>query len=270
MVNIRALDPSASIAALFGSELRRYRTAAGLTQEELGDALIYTGSLVGQIETARRTPSLDFAERCDEVLGTGGALAGLWPFVNREAMVPSWFRGFVEMEAAAARIQTYVVQMVPGLLQTEGYARTLFEAYWSQDVDARVEARMERQKILRKSTPPLFWAIIDEAALRRPIGSKEVMAEQLKRLVEISSRRIVVQVLPYSAGAHACMDGEMTILSYSDSPDIVYFEGPGSAQLIEREDEVEQFRLRYDLVKTAALTPQASIELIQTILLEES
>jgi hypothetical protein len=128
---------------------------------------------------------------------------------------------------------------------------------------------MERQKILAGPTSPILWAIIDEAALRRTVGSPEVTKAQLKRLADIGSRRIVVQVLPYSTGAHACMDGAMMILSDRKGPDMVYREGPGSGQLISDEEEVQLVKLRYDLVKAAALTPEASAEFLQKIIAEE-
>jgi transcriptional regulator with XRE-family HTH domain len=268
MVQARELDPTSSVAAYFGSELRRYRSGADLSQERLGEIINYTGALVGLVETARRTPSRDFAERCDAALNTGGALVRLWPLVNR-GNFPSWFRGYVELEATATGIQSFEVQNVPGLLQTEGYARALLEAYWSNDVDERVTARLERQHILSHPTPPLLWAVIDESVLRRPIGGRKVMNNQLKQLADLAtSRRIVLQVLPYSVGAHACTDGAMTILSFSEGPDVVYVEGPGSGLLINQPEEVERCHLRYDLVRAAALSPEASVDMIHAAMEE--
>lgn len=159
---------------------------------------------------------------------------------------------------------------MPGLLQTEAYARALLEACWSNDVEQRVAARISRQSILEHPTQPLLWAVMDESVLRRPIGGRAVMNAQLKRLAELAiSRRIVLQVLPYDVGAHACTDGAMTILSFSEGPDVVYVEGPGSGQLINQPEDVEQCHLRYDLARAAALSPQASVQMIHTIL-EES
>jgi transcriptional regulator with XRE-family HTH domain len=268
MVQPRELDPSSSVAAYFGSELRRFRTAADLSQDRLGEIVNYTGALVGMVETARRSPSRDFAERCDAALNTEGALIRIWPLVQR-GNFPSWFRGFVELEATATAIHTFEVQAIPGLLQTAEYARTVFQAGRENVIEELVTARLERQIILSYPTPPLLWVVIDEAVLCRRVGGNEVMNGQLKKLVEAAaSQRIVVQVLPYDAGAHACMDGALTILSFAEGPDVVYLEGPGSGQLINRPEEVAKCQLRYDLVRAAALSPTASVDMIRAAMEE--
>ena len=262
MAQVRELDPSASVLAYFGSELRRCRTAAELTQTQLGEAINYTGALVGMIETAKRTPTRDFAERCDAVLGADGALIRLWPLINR-ALYPAWFRGYVELEAMATRILSFDVQVVPGLLQTEGYARAVLLAGRHPNIDELVAARLDRQRILAQQDSPLYWVVLDEGVLRRRVGGRDVMREQLKRLVELaSSPRIVVQVLPYEAGAHAGVDGPLTILSFDESADSVYIEGIGSGQLITRPEEVARCHLIYDLVRAAALSPEVSAGMI--------
>ncbi|HEV2638159.1 MAG TPA: helix-turn-helix transcriptional regulator [Actinocrinis sp.] len=262
MVLPRELDPSSSVAAYFGSELRRYRTAADLSQGRLGEIINYTGALVGLVETAKRTPSRDFAERCDDALNTDGALGRLWPLVNR-GNFPSWFRGYVELEATATSIATFEVQAVPGLLQTADYARAVLSAGRPGDVEEKVIARLERQHVLEQAAPPLLWAILDEALLRRPVGGTATMRAQLKRLAELAgAQRIVLQVLPFGTGEHACMDGAMTILSFAEGPDVVYLEGPGNGQLINQPEQVDQCQLRYDLVRAAALSPAASVDMI--------
>ena len=266
----RELEPSASVPAYFGAELRRLRKLSGLSQEELGAKINYTGALVSMIEMALRTPSLQFAEMCDRVLETDGTLTRLWPLVIK-TIYPIWFQGFVELEATATAIFTFNPQNVDGLLQTEDYARAVLQAAsWSEDVEQRVAARLERQKLLEHPARPLVWAILDEAVLRRPVGGRDVLRGQLKRLAELATlRRIVLQILPFSAGEHACMDGAMTIMSFSDGPDEVYIEGPGTAQLISRQSDVETCRLRYDLAKAVALSPAASVEMIM-VMMEET
>jgi transcriptional regulator with XRE-family HTH domain len=262
------LDPSSSVLAYFGCELRRYRSAAGLSQERLGEIVNYTGALVGIIETAKRTPTRDFAERCDAALNTEGALIRLWPLVNR-GVFPSWFRGFVELEATATSILSLSMQLVPGLLQTEGYARAVMLAGRHSNIDELVDARLDRQRILSRPHPPLLWVVLDEAVLRRRVGSPTVMREQLKRLLEVaSSARIVVQVLPFNAGAHAGMDGPLTILSFDEGSDAVYVEGIGSGQLMTRSEDVDRCRLVYDLVRATALSPEASAGMIAAVMEE--
>jgi transcriptional regulator with XRE-family HTH domain len=262
------LDPASSVLAYFGSELRRYRGAAGLSQERLGEIVNYTGALIGMIETAKRTPTRDFAERCDAALNTDGALIRLWPLVNR-GVFPSWFRGFVELEATATSILSFSVQVVPGLLQTESYARAVLLAGRHPTVDDLVAARLDRQRILSRPKPPLLWVVLDEAVLRRRVGGPVVMREQLKRLVDsASSPRIVLQVLPFDVGAHAGTDGSLTILSFDEGSDAGYVEGIGSGQLMTGPEEVDRCRLVYDLVRAAALSPEASAEMISATMEE--
>lgn len=268
MARPRELDPSSSIGAYFGSEVRRYRMDSNISQERLGEIINYSGGMVCMVETSRRTPPLDFAERVDAALDTGGALTRLWPLVHRTTF-PSWFRGFVEMEATASKLQIYDVQTITGLLQTEDYARAVIEALREERADEDVMARMERQRILMGGAAPRLWVVVDEAVLRRPIGGPEVMHEQLRRLTELTSnKRVVLQVLPFSSGAHACMNGALTVLSFDEGPDVAYVEGPGSGQLVSEPEQVERCQLRYDLLRATALSPRESMALIRRVMEE--
>lgn len=184
MPNIRELDPSASPLDYFGSELRRQREAAGLRQGQLGDVIFCTGSLIGQVETAHKVPTREFAERIDAALMTDGAFSRLVGLVLR-SQLPSWFQQYAEMEAKATYISTYQAQLVYGLLQTEEYARAVLGVRDDGDLDAKVAARLERQRILARDEPPVAWVVLDEAVLHRRIGSREVMRNQLARLLEL-------------------------------------------------------------------------------------
>lgn len=261
------LDPSSSALAYFGSELRRHREAAELSQERLGAVINYTGALIGMIETAKRTPTREFAEACDVALNTGGTLGRLWPLVNR-LNYPNWFRPFVEHESTATSVHTWEPQVVPGLLQTGAYAHALLSACWSEDAEQKVAARLERQRILTRPTRPELWAIVDESVIRRPVGGSAVMREQLTLLAESASRRIVLQVMPLAVGAHAGTDGGMTIFGFRDSPDVAYAETPTDGQLTGDSGIVARCRFRYDLLRAAALSPEASAELIRAALEE--
>ena len=176
----------------------------------------------------------------------------------------------VELEATASRIETFECQNIPGLLQTESCARTLFSCYWPyEDVDQRVTTRLERQQRVLSPTGPTVWVVVDEAVLRRPIGNADTWREQLKHLADIAlSRRIVLQVLPFSVGAHSCTDGNMVLLGFTEGPDVAYADGLGGGRLIEQPEEVENCRYRYNLVRAAALSPEASVSLI-TAAMEE-
>jgi hypothetical protein len=233
----------------------------------LGEVISYTGSLVGLVEVGRRTPSRDFAERCDAALGGDGTLTRLWPLAARGTF-PSWFRAYVELEATATSIRKYQAQVVPGLLQTEGYARAVLRKGMPRDddevIEERVTARMSRQAILQGSRPPHLWAVIDEAVLRRPVGSPEIMREQLAELVRAArTPHVVLQVLPFASGVHTAMDGSFTVMSFAEGPDVAYLEGPHTSVVVEGPDEVEHFNLSYDLVRADALSPDASLAMIQ-------
>ncbi|HEV2638867.1 MAG TPA: helix-turn-helix transcriptional regulator [Actinocrinis sp.] len=252
-------DPALTVAHHFGAELRRHRLAKGLKQDQLGELIGYSGVLVGLIENARRSPSRRFAELCDEVLGTDGQLTRLWPLVGS---LPSWFQKFAELESSASGIQTFETQLIPGLFQTEAYMRALFQPVWTDTTELDIAGRLERQKIFMRAEPPRVWAIIDESALHRPYGGPEVMKGQLKRLTEIAGPRTVVQILPFEASALTSMDSPMTILSHTEGPDVIYFEGLGIGQLISHTAEVAQVQHWYNVARAVALPPAASLELI--------
>lgn len=268
MVAPRELDPSASVLDYFGSELRRLRITAGLSQERLGEIVNYTGALVGLVEIAKRSPSRDFAERCDGALGADGTLTRLWPLVSRSGL-PGWFQDYAGLEARATEIRTYQAQVVHGLLQTEPYARAVLRPARPHDLDGLTEARMKRQEILSQTNPPRLWMVLDEAALRRSVGGPEVMRSQLHRLLDYrETPRVVVQVMPYSAGAHAGLNGSFTLLSFGESPDVSYSEGYVGGQTLTEPSDVELCQVQYDLVRAAALSPDDSAELIAQVLEE--
>jgi hypothetical protein len=266
LVAPRELDPSASVLAYFGSELKRLRTRAGFSQDRLGEIIDHQEGLVGMVEAASRTPSRDFAERCDGALGAEGSLIRLWPLVSRSGL-PSWFRGYAELEAKAVEIRSYQAQVVPGLLQTESYARAVLRPARPGNLDQLTAARMERQQILSRPQPPWLWVLLDEAALRRPIGGTEVMCTQLAGLLSFrDSAKVVIQVLPYSAGAHSGLNGSLNLLSFDEGPDVAYSEDYAGGQIRTDPAEVRQCSMRYDLMRAAALSPDDSAELIAQVM----
>jgi transcriptional regulator with XRE-family HTH domain len=262
------LDPSSSVAAYFGAELRRYRVAADLTQERLGEVINYTGALVGLVETAKRTPTREFAERCDVALDTDGALIRLWPLLQR-ATFPAFVRHFVELEATATQIRSFECQLVPGLLQTVDYARAVLGARAissTPDVlDEAIAARLSRQAILGKSPAPLCWFVLDEAVLRRRVGGQATMRAQLAHFLEVTTLpNVFVQVVPFDAGEYPGLDGGLTLLSFVDAPDIGYIESHGgSSVLIESPGPVAECNLAFDLTRATALSPRRSADMIK-------
>ncbi|MEU6667035.1 helix-turn-helix transcriptional regulator [Streptomyces sp. NPDC046727] len=268
MVNIRALDPSASPLDYFGSELRRKREAAGLTQKELGAIVFCTGSLIGQIETTLKVPTREFAERVDAALMTDGFFSRLVGLVLR-SQLPTWFQPYAEMEAKATYISTYQAQMVYGLLQTEAYARAVLATGMPDRLDELVAARMERQRLLAREQPPLTWVVLDEAALHRPIGGREVMRDQLAHLLSFRDDRWVrVQVLPFRAGEHASLIGSFNALRFADDPDIVYTEDLISGHMTANPDTVREAALRYAHLQASALSVEDSAALIIRVMEE--
>ena len=179
MPQSRVLDPGSSLLAFFGAELRRRRAAAGMSQDQLGHAINYSAALVGRVEIGERVPSPDFARRCDEVLSSGGLFAHLRDSMNSDVHAyPTWFWEFVEREREATSIREFNALAVPGLLQTEEYARALFRACKPADSDEEigqhVAARLERQRIWTGPSRPccgLWWM---KAVLRRPVGGPEI------------------------------------------------------------------------------------------------
>lgn len=259
-----------SIQAYFASELRRLRLLRGLTQEQLSTRICYSTGLISMIETGRRLPNRDLAGRCDKALEAGGALERLWPLVNREAY-PTWFRSFVEFEAQATSILEFEAQTIPGLLQTEAYARALLASMWpphgEDEVEQRLAGRLNRQQILDRKKPPLLWVVMDESVLRRTVSDRAMAAEQLQHLIEMAHRpSIRIQVLPFTVGIHAAMDGSFFVLDMPDGDRIAYVEGPGRGRLLTEPHEVADCGRRFDALCAAALSPEDSIGLIKRTL----
>ncbi|MFD5780985.1 helix-turn-helix domain-containing protein [Streptomyces sp. NPDC126933] len=268
MSTIRELDPSASPLDYFGAELRRLREAANLNQKQLGAIIYCTGSLIGQIETARKVPTRPFAERVDAALGTGGALSRLVPLVLR-SQLPPWFQQYAEMEARATYISSFQTQLVDGLLQAEEYARAVLGVMTVEKLDERVAARMERQRIFKREHPPLVWVVLSEAVLYQEIGGREVMRNQLAHLLSYRDAEWVqIQVLPFGAGAHAGLMGSFNVLRFDDDPDIAYTEGYETGHPTANPQEVKSRSLRYDHLQAAALSVGESAELIARVLEE--
>jgi transcriptional regulator with XRE-family HTH domain len=266
MANIRALDPGASPLDYFGSEVRRLREAAGLTLNELGRILYCTGSLIGQIETARKCPQRRLTEQLDAALGAEGTLIRVLPLVLR-SQLPSWFQPYADMEARATHIYSFQAQLVYGLLQTADYARAVLGILHQDRLDDRVAARLERQRILTRDNPPLVWVVLGEAALYQEIGGREVMRNQLAHLLSFRDDPWVnIQVLPFTAGAHAGLMGSFIVLRFEDDPDIVYTEDYEQGQMMADPAAVKERALRYDHLQAAALSVEESAKLIARVM----
>ncbi|WP_320778405.1 helix-turn-helix transcriptional regulator [Streptomyces sp. CRN 30] len=259
------------MAALFGARVRRLRTAAGLTQAELGARVHVVSTRITQVERASGAkPTHELARALDSVLGADNLLVELWPYVYREAF-PNWSRAFMAYSERAVSIGEYAAHVVPGLLQTEAYARAVLNLdvlLTGQDqLEERVTARLSRQDRLRSSDRPDLWVVLDEAVLRRPVGGRGVMREQLARLLDAAAEpHITVQVLPFEQGEHESMGGSLTALTLPDGSEVAYTEGADYGQLIEEPTDVSRYKLIYDRLRAAALPSRMSLDMIRSVM----
>ncbi|MFJ4713009.1 Scr1 family TA system antitoxin-like transcriptional regulator [Streptomyces sp. NPDC088785] len=268
MAHIRQLDPSASPLDHFGSELRYWREAAGFSQPQLGAKLFCTASLIGQIETAHKVPTRDFAERVDSVLGTGGAFARLVGLVLR-SQLPAWFQEYAGLEAKATYISTYQAQVVHGLLQTEAYARAVIESALPDNPEELLGARLDRQRVLDRRVPPQLWVVLDEAVLVRKTGGREVMWNQLAYLLGFrNSRTVKIQVLPFLAGQHASLAGAFTLMRFESDPDILYTEDFAQGHATANQEILRVGSLSYARLQATALSVEDSAALISRVMEE--
>ncbi|MFG3507873.1 helix-turn-helix domain-containing protein [Streptomyces sp. NPDC047821] len=263
------LDPSSSPRALLGAELRHARENARLSQDALGERLFVSGSFIGQLESGTRRMQPEIAAKIDDILGTNGFFQRNCTAANK-SRYPDHFAEAAEAEAVATAIKEYAPLLIPGVLQTERYAREVFRAYQptaTEDViDGLVEARLARAQILADPTKPLLWAVLDEAVLRRQVGGPAVMAEALRHIAGLGRRhRLIVQVLPFSAGAHAALNGALKLMAFDDAPPLAYLQGLNTGQLQDDPATVTRYELTYDLLGASALSPQESLALIESV-----
>ncbi|MGA5042809.1 helix-turn-helix domain-containing protein [Streptomyces arboris] len=261
------LTPYLSARHYFGSEQRRHREGAGLSLVQLAGTVNSSKSTLGRIETAELMPPPDIPDRLDIAFGTDKHFHGLYELARRE-IHPDQYKRYMDFEFRAEVIEQYGAQALPGLLQTEEYARQLLrcqEDLGPEQVEERVTARMSRQGRLRSENPPFRWAIIDEAVLRRQVGSPDCMREQLASLLEqVDTPSSKVQVMPFSAGPHSLLGGALTLLTLPDGTSVAYEEGIQAGHLYEDPVAVKKWRRQYDVLRANSLTLDGSAERIRT------
>ncbi|MCP3817634.1 helix-turn-helix transcriptional regulator [Streptomyces sp. A3M-1-3] len=253
----------------FGAELKRRREVAGLTQAELGLRVFVSGGYIGQFEQAIRKPQRDVAERIDEALQTDGIFERMWRKLINDSRYAEYFAAVAELEALAAKICEFAPAVVPGLLQTATYARAITRAFnpfaSSSHIEEKVSARMDRAHVLNSTTRPMLWAILHEHVLRVPVGGPAEMAEQLDHIAALAhDGTVLMQVLPFSAGACAVMTGMMTLMEFEDAPPTLYTETEFSGNLLDDPALVKRAQEAYDLLRAAALSPEVSLALIES------
>jgi transcriptional regulator with XRE-family HTH domain len=257
-------DPPAALVA-FAEELRAHRAQAGMSRDDLAAKVSYSSSLIAMIETGRRSPSRKLAELLDVVFSMPGTFARLEKRL-RDVPFPASFRPFVPHEAAATALRWYEHALVPGLLQTEEYARAVLSTRpnTSDDqIEELVAARMQRQELLGREEPPLLWTLIDEAAFYREVGTSRIMNNQLRHLADLSHRpNVTIQVVPYSAGPHSGLLGAFVIAELDDSPPIAYLETAAEGETVEDQSVLGRLALTFDNLRSKALPDVASRDLI--------
>lgn len=272
---------------LLGAHLRRLRERANISREDAGYHIRASGSKISRMELGRvsfkeRDVSdllafygvADGDERDSLIQLTREANATPWWQKYQDA-TPDWFNLYVGLEEAAQLIRVYEVQFVPGLLQTEDYARAVViqgaPGLEPEEVERRVALRLGRQKLLAKDSPPRLWAIVDEAALRRPMGGKDVLAGQIQRLMDlVSESNITLQVMPFKYGGHAAEGGAFSIMRFpeADLPDMVYVEYLSGALYIEKPEEVERYAAVMERLSVAGTSPERTREILAGLLKE--
>jgi transcriptional regulator with XRE-family HTH domain len=252
--------------ALFAAELTAARADVGWSMEELAGRINYSTSLVGMIESQRRVPRLDFAQRCDRAFSTPGTFARLQQHA-RTTPLPAWFQPYAEIEAAATQLRSWQPSFVDGLLQTEQYARSVLSGRpntTGDELEELLTARMERQSILDRENPPLLWVVVDEGALHRQVVDAKVMRDQLLHLAEMSERpNINIEVVPYSAGAHYALSGAFTIVDVDDTTKVAYLETVTEGYILESPSAVTELMLVFDTVRAETLSRTASLDFIR-------
>ena len=273
------------LRVLLGTQLRKLREAKGVTREDAGWEIRASESKISRMELGR----VGFKERDIADLLT---LYGVVDVEERAALLalarqantpgwwhrygdilPNWFQSYLGLEAAAALIRSYEVQFVPGLLQTRDYARAVIVLGHAdaspKEIERRINLRIDRQQVLERPDPPRLWAVIDEAALRRPIGGLAVMRAQVEALIQATKLpNVRLQVVPFHAGGHAAAGGAFTILRFPDEelPDVVYIEQLTSALYLDKREDIDRYAVAMERLCVAAEPPTHTSDILDRTL----
>lgn len=267
-------------ARQLAAELRRMRDAALLTGEEAAATLGWSPSKISRIETAQTPASLADLRRLLDAYKVSGTQRERLELLVQSASQRGWWDAYADtlgpeyaaliaLEAEAESVRWYSPMLIPGLLQTERYAREVIRSGFliapPGEIERRVQIKMTRQRVLARDNPPRMSVILDEAALLRPVGGPDAMRAQLKHLISVSQRpNVELQVLPLAVGPHPATSGEFTILGFPEliAPDVVYLENMTSDLYVEREGEVYRYTLAFDHLRALALSTEESADAI--------
>ncbi|MYT72747.1 helix-turn-helix domain-containing protein [Streptomyces sp. cg28] len=265
-----------------GQELRRLRELKGMTAEEVAERLLVSQSKISRLENGRRSISQrDVRDLCGVYEVEDHRIVDSLMQMAKDSRQQGWWHSFgdipysvyIGLETDAASLRVYDPQVVPGLLQTRGYAEALINGALPEttpsDIDKRVQVRMRRQERIQAPDNPLrLWTVLDEAALRRTVGGRGIMREQLEHLVEQSGMpHVTVQVIPFEMGAHPGLNGQYAILEFPDAADssVVYIEGVTSDLYLEKANDVQKYSVMYEHLRAQALNVEQSRQFISEI-----
>ncbi|WP_055593405.1 helix-turn-helix domain-containing protein [Streptomyces hirsutus] len=266
----REPHPSDSLRT-FGAFVQALREHAGLSRVDLGARVQYSKHTVESVELGRRMPDEAFVERAEEALGNTGALRKAARHLARgEAGLAAWFRRWARLEREAVSLCTYECRLVPGLLQSEAYARAVFEGTipvrTDEELEVQLAVRMERQAVMRERPKVPFSFIVEEHVFRRRFGDAEAMRGLVDHVLELTApRNVTLQVVPLEAGLHACLDGPVQVLETPEGRRLGYSEGQKNGRLISDSKEVSVLCQRYETLRSQALNPTESRDLLERL-----
>ncbi|NIL43713.1 helix-turn-helix transcriptional regulator [Salinispora arenicola] len=252
-------------ADLIRLQLRRQRALTGMNQEEFGRRTRFSASTVSAVETGTREIDLPYASRADEILETGGLFQSLLKMAQRDEL-PSWFKPWLDAEAVARQLRYFHPTLIPGLLQTERYTRTVLrfdDTRPEAEIEQQVASRLERQKILARERPPQVIAVMNEGALRL---REAIMAEQLAHLLRLAELpHVHIHVIPADAGLHVGLSGPLALALLPDGSRVGYLENQLAGEVVNAEDALTTLQARWESVRGVALPQASSVALIKEV-----
>ncbi|MET9094161.1 helix-turn-helix transcriptional regulator [Streptomyces cyaneofuscatus] len=263
-------EPGAAVVAAVGRQIKAWREAAGMRAAEFGTAMGYSEDLIYKVEGGRRIPRPEFMDGADGVLGAEGKLAAMKADIA-EVRYPKKIRELAKLERAAVELLTYSNNSVEGLLQTSEYARALFAmrqpAYPQEEIERAVAARMARQAIFDRSPAPTLGFVLEEVALRRPLGGRMVLRRQLEHLLVVGElRNVTIQVMPMDREEHAGIDGGIQLLKFKDGTAVGRSDGAFGGRPVSDPKQIWILESRTSMVRAQALNPWESRAFIEQVL----
>ncbi|MEF2529591.1 MULTISPECIES: helix-turn-helix domain-containing protein [Streptomyces] len=263
-------DESGAVIAALGRQLKMWRESAGLDRAKFGQRMGYGPNLIYKIERGTRIPRPEFLDKADEVLGAGGKIAAMKADVEK-ARYPKKVRDLAKLESEAVELGAYGNHNLHGLLQTEEYARALYEirrpAYSRDEIERYVAARVARQVMFDRQPSPAMTFVLEQVTLERPIGGRSVLRGQLEHLLQVGAmRNVEIQVMPTGCEDHAGMGGDIQVLKLADGSAVAYCESQVASRLITDAKNIQVLELRYGIIRSQALSPRESRVFIEKAL----